>query len=172
LIELLRRADAGQAAVITGETTTSYGKLAADAEAVGAALADRGITRFAVLDHDAATVAALLAGAAQAGAEACQYPPDSDPHGVSTLAARFDHHVLVTARHELEHELKVIDPAQFMGQDVTGSPTSPPASRPLLTLTTGTTGTPRGVRQDWDRLLRTVRRVEPSPDQRWLLAYG
>ena len=38
--------------------------------------------------------------------------------------------------------------------------------------TTGTTGTPRGVRHDWSRLLRGTARIKPEPGHRWLLAYG
>ena len=49
---------------------------------------------------------------------------------------------------------------------------NPPEHRPHLVLTTGTTGTPRGVRHDWNRLLRSTRRIAPAPEQRWLLAYG
>ena len=38
-----------------------------------------------------------------------------------------------------------------------GAPsTAPPADRPHLVLTTGTTGAPRGVRHDWSRLLRST----------------
>ena len=39
-------------------------------------------------------------------------------------------------------------------------------------LTTGTTGAPRGVRHDWNRVLRAAGRIKPAPDERWLLAYG
>ena len=52
-----------------------------------------------------------------------------------------------------------------------GGDTAPPASRPVLILTTGTTGAPRGVRHDWDRLLARAADATPAPDQRWLLAY-
>ena len=51
-------------------------------------------------------------------------------------------------------------------------PGSRTEARPHLVLTTGTTGAPRGVRHDWNRLVRSVRRVQPAPDERWLLAYG
>src|SRR6185312_6690064 len=47
-----------------------------------------------------------------------------------------------------------------------------PPHRPHLVLTTGTTGTPRGVRHDWNRLLRATKRIAPGAGQRWLLAYG
>ena len=42
------------------------------------ALRRRGITSFAVVEPDAAWVLRLLAGAALAGAEPCQYQPDTD----------------------------------------------------------------------------------------------
>ncbi|NHA01562.1 long-chain fatty acid--CoA ligase [Nocardioides sp. W3-2-3] len=47
-----------------------------------------------------------------------------------------------------------------------------PESRPVMAMTTGTSGFPRGVRHEWDRLLRAVRKIKPAPDHRWLLAYG
>ena len=60
------------------EGSTSYGELLDDARRVAAALRQRGITRFAIVEPDAAWVIRLLAGAALAGAEPCQYQPDTD----------------------------------------------------------------------------------------------
>ena len=52
-------------------------------------------------------------------------------------------------------------------------PLPEPDERPLMILTTGTSGTPKGVRHDWSRLLRAV---SAPPDKehggRWLLAYN
>jgi acyl-CoA synthetase (AMP-forming)/AMP-acid ligase II len=172
LIELFRRADPTHAAIVTDEQVISYGELTIAAETIAAALSDRGITRVAVVDHDAGSVAALLAAASLVGAEACQYPPDSDPDQVSALAARFDHHTVVTPRADLGAELEVIDPARLSGTAAAPTPPAPPEERPLLVLTTGTTGAPRGVRHDWQRLMRGTARIESAPGQRWLLAYG
>jgi acyl-CoA synthetase (AMP-forming)/AMP-acid ligase II len=169
LIELLRRADPARPAIVTDERTTTYGELVERAEAVATGLVTRGITRFAVLDSDAATVIALLAGASLAGAEACQYPPTDDPAEVAELAGRFDHDVVVTSREDLT--VPFMRAAELLTE--AGAPIeSPPGERPLLVLTTGTTGAPRGVRHDWNRVLRAARRIEPTPDERWLLAYG
>jgi acyl-CoA synthetase (AMP-forming)/AMP-acid ligase II len=170
LIELLRRADPARPAIVTDDGTVTYRELAARAAAVAAALAQREITRFAVLDHDAATVAALLAGAALAGAEACQYPPIDDLTELAALIERFDHVIVVTRRAELPAGAQPIHPDALLAAEP--STTEPPETRPLLVLTTGTTGTPRGVRHDWNRLLRSTRRIGPAPEQRWLLAYG
>jgi acyl-CoA synthetase (AMP-forming)/AMP-acid ligase II len=64
----------------------------------------------------------------------------------------------------------VLTPAALAG---IGAPSArPPGERPLLILTTGTTGTPRGVRHDWSRLLRAASRIRPAVEERWLLAYG
>jgi acyl-CoA synthetase (AMP-forming)/AMP-acid ligase II len=169
LIELLRRADPARPAIVTDERTTTYGELVERAEALATGLVTRGITRFAVLDSDAATVIALLAGASLAGAEACQYPPTDDPAEVVELAGRFDHDVVVTSREDLT--VPFMRAAELLTE--AGAPIeSPPGERPLLVLTTGTTGAPRGVRHDWNRVLRAARRIEPTPDERWLLAYG
>ena len=45
-------------------------------------------------------------------------------------------------------------------------------AQPLAIRTTGTTGTPKAARHDWRTLARTVAKVSPHHDQRWLLAYG
>jgi acyl-CoA synthetase (AMP-forming)/AMP-acid ligase II len=171
VIELLRRADPQRSAVVTDEVSVTYRTLTARAEATAVGLRESGIDRFAILDHDAATVVALLAGAALAGAEACQYPPTDDPAEVAALAHRFDHDVIVTDDPNLAAGLEAIAPSALL--DARGpAPTTPPAARPLLVLTTGTTGIPRGVRHDWNRVLRAAARIQPAPGQRWLLAYG
>jgi acyl-CoA synthetase (AMP-forming)/AMP-acid ligase II len=117
---------------------------------------------------------AILAGSAAAGVEACLYPPAAadEVHG---LLGRFDHDVVATDRDDLDA------PQLLRLSDLVGSTTEsgsggddqePPSPRPHLVLTTGTTGAPRGVRHDWDRLLRSTRRIKPGADERWLLAYG
>jgi acyl-CoA synthetase (AMP-forming)/AMP-acid ligase II len=170
LIELLRRADPARPAIVTENGATSYGELVRRAEAIAAGLAERGNSRFGVLDHDAATVVALFAAGSLAGAESCQYPPIDDIAEAAELAARFDHHVLVTDRGDLPAGLQGVRP-----DDLTASADAPvdaPTTRPLLVLTTGTTGTPRGVRHDWNRVLRSAGRIKPAVGERWLLAYG
>jgi acyl-CoA synthetase (AMP-forming)/AMP-acid ligase II len=172
LIELLRRAEPSRPAVVTEWGTTHYRELRQRAEALAAGLRARGITRFASLDHDAATAIALFAAASLAGAEACQYPPTTDQDEIATLLTRFEHTVLVAGEPVavpggvtvLASE-ELIDPAAEPIDE-------PPAQRPHLVLTTGTTGAPRGVRQDWNRVLRGAARITPAPEQRWLLAYG
>jgi acyl-CoA synthetase (AMP-forming)/AMP-acid ligase II len=160
LIELLRRADPACSAVVTDDGVTTYGELVARAEAVATVLLDREMRRFAVVDPNATTVATLLAGASLAGVEACQYPPLDDVVEIAELAARFDHETVVTPF------------AALPARDAAAPVLDPPERRPLLVLTTGTTGIPRGVRHDWGRLLRGTRRIAPAPGQRWLLAYG
>jgi acyl-CoA synthetase (AMP-forming)/AMP-acid ligase II len=171
LIELLRRADRARPAVVSDDRTTTYAELVAGAESVASALLARGISRFAALDHDAATVLAVMAGASLAGSESCQYPPLEDPGEILELTRRFDHDVVLTAtpRPDLPG-VEVVALDQLTGDPP--APADPPAQRPLLVLTTGTTGVPRGVRHDWNRVLRAAARIKPAPDERWLLAYG
>jgi acyl-CoA synthetase (AMP-forming)/AMP-acid ligase II len=170
LIELLRRADPARPAIVTDDGSTTYGELVDRALSAAASLAEHGAARFAVLDHDAGTVAALLAAASLAGAEACLYPPTDDLGEIAGLAGRFDHDTLVTARRDVPGGARAIRPAAlFAAERAAGGA---PPSRPHLVLTTGTTGAPRAVRHDWNRLLRSTRRIAPAPGQRWLLAYG
>ena len=142
--------------MVIDEQSTSYGELLDRAEAAAGGLRDREITRFANLDHDAAGTVALFAAASLIGAEACQYPPDLDAADVAALAERFGHDAILREDH-LHGAAVHADPA---------------VTRPHLVLTTGTTGAPRGVRHDWNRILRGTARIAPAPSQRWLLAYG
>ena len=170
MIELLRRADPARPAIVTDDGTTSYAELLARAERLAAGLLARDVRRIAILDHDAETVAGALAAASLVGIEACMYPPTDDPAELAGLAERFDHDLVLTRRSDVPAPLRALDP-DAVRSDVP-APAEPPQARPHLVLTTGTTGAPRGVRHDWNRLLRSTRRIAPAPGQRWLLAYG
>jgi acyl-CoA synthetase (AMP-forming)/AMP-acid ligase II len=170
LIELLERvaaADPERPAIVTDEGEVSYVALRDRARALAAALLARRSERFAVQETDAATVVALLAGASLAGVEVCQYPPTAQDAEVAELAGRFDHDLLVTR--DGSGAVATLHPDELVAAD---APPAPPARRPLLVLTTGTTGAPRGVRHDWSRLLRATARIGDGRGQRWLLAYG
>ena len=175
MIELLRRAaqvDDPRPAVITDDREVGYPQLVADAHAVAAALTAAGITRFGIVDDDAANVVALLAGASLVGVETCVYPPVDTAEDVHRLTERFDHEVLVTNRTDLGSGLRVLRAADLIATDPGEPPPEPTPTRPLLVFTTGTTGFPRAVRQDWNRVLRPFVNLRPAPGERWLLAYG
>jgi acyl-coenzyme A synthetase/AMP-(fatty) acid ligase len=110
---------------------------------------------------------ALLAAASLVGAEACEYPPTDDLDEIAALTTCFDHHVVVSSHPDVADAIAAGD-LRGCGP----APDGPPAARPHLILTTGTTGTPRGVRHDWNRILRPANRIARAPEQRWLLAYG
>lgn len=174
MIELLQaaaRRDATAPAVITDDRTFAYAELADQAAAIAAGLAARGIRRFGIVHQDAAAVIALLAGASLAGAEPCLYPPLDNEDVATDCAARFDHEIVISDGLEQTTRFEVLSLNDITAADQ-HPPATPPADRPLLVLTTGTTGTPRGVRHDWSRVLRSVRHAESGSGQRWLLAYG
>lgn len=177
MIELLERLageDPERTAVLTYAGSTSYAELVEASLRVAAALRHEGVTRFAIVDHEADIVIPLLAGAAAVGVEACLYPP-AEAQEVRDLLERFDHSVLVTDRSDLEGLTdRVIATGELIGFGAppTNSDLSTPSERPLLVLTTGTTGAPRGVRHDWTRLLGGTARTRPGTGERWLLAYG
>jgi acyl-CoA synthetase (AMP-forming)/AMP-acid ligase II len=176
VIELLRRAagsDPGSAAIVSDERTWTYGELLERSEALAAAFGRAGVERFGSVTPDAADVVTLLAAASLAGVEACQYPPTSDDAAARDLAGRLDHTVVVTDP-ALLTDLSGRTTIDQLLAAAEGGPRvdAPPAARPLLVLTTGTTGVPRAARHDWARLLRATERIQPAPDQRWLLAYG
>ena len=131
------------------------------------------MTRFAVAEPDAAWVMRLLAGAALAGAEPCQYQPDTDAASSPRRRKRSATTVVVTRR-------TTSGPARSTSFAPTSSwPTirtcafvSSDGPQPLVIRTTGTTGAPKAARHDWRVLAQTVANIPPRPDQRWLLAYG
>jgi acyl-CoA synthetase (AMP-forming)/AMP-acid ligase II len=173
LFELLREAarrDPEQLAAIADDVPLTYADLAAKATGAAAALRERGIERLGIVDQDAAVVLPLLAASSLAGAEACVYPPLDRPEIAAATAERFGHDLIVSAAADLDLEAEVLDPEELFAAEP--GPAGLPERRPLLILTTGTTGEPRGVRHDWSRLLRRTARVRPAPDERWLLAYG
>jgi acyl-CoA synthetase (AMP-forming)/AMP-acid ligase II len=158
-----------QVAVVSPFGEATYGDLAVRARASAAELTARGIRRFGILEQDPAAVLALLAGSALAGAEACVYPLAATDDAVDDLAVRFEHDVVVTGRAGISAVR--VPPVAFLESS---APEVEPAAdpRPVMVMTTGTSGRPRGVRHQWDRILRASRRIKPSTDQRWLLAYG
>lgn len=175
MFELLRRVadeEPGRVAVVTHETSRSYADLVADSLRVAHALVREGITRLAVVDHEAPVIVPLLAGASLVGVEVTQYPP-VEADEVRDLLTRFDHDVLVTDRRDLaDLGARVVPTTDLLGGEPGDVPPSADGGRPHLVLTTGTTGAPRGVRHDWDRLLRGSTRIRPAAGERWLLAYG
>lgn len=172
MIELLQRAaaaDGAAVATVTDDNAVTYAELLRMSTAMAAGLQSRGIERIAVVEPDAATVLALLAASSAVGVQVCQYAPDVSPDAAAELAERFDHTVALSRRTDLRFD-RVVTPADLLAEP--GESPVPPQQRPLMVLTTGTTGAPRGVLHDWGRLLRSVERVKPAPGERWLLAYG
>jgi acyl-CoA synthetase (AMP-forming)/AMP-acid ligase II len=174
MIGLLDRAAASTPdtlAVSTPEGASTYAELLQEARTVGAALRDRRIDRFAVVEPDARVVLALLAGAALAGAEPCQYQADVAVGEFTAQAGVLGHRVVVTRRDDLAGPFDVVRPDDLLA----GSPDhtlSAGPTQPLLIRTTGSTGLPTAAKHDWQVLARTVASVRPRPTQRWLLAYG
>lgn len=179
MIRLLEAAAArtpSQPAVITPEGVVSYDDLLAEARIVAAALTRRGITRFAIVEPDAAWVLRLLGGAAAAGVEPCQYQPDIDATQFAEQSATLGHEFVVSRREDLVGDFTVIRPQELLADagDATTSSldVATDGPQPLMIRTTGTTGLPKAARHDWSVLARTAQDAKPRPEQRWLLAYG
>lgn len=157
------------AAVVGDDGSTGYGELERAARRVAAGVRSIGRDRIGVVEPDATRAVTLLAAGSLLGVEICFYPPVATPGEVAELAERLDHDVLVSDRDDLDR------PTVRYADLLVGEPVElaqPPSRQPVLILTTGTTGLPRGARHDWDRLLVRARRAEPAAEQRWLLAYG
>jgi acyl-CoA synthetase (AMP-forming)/AMP-acid ligase II len=174
MILLLERAAAhapDHPAVVTHEATTTYAELRTAARRVAGGLVAAEITRFAIVEPDAARVLQLLAGAALVGSEPCQYQADIAPDEFAAQAASIGHDVVVTRRADLSGPFRVVDPDDLAAA-AADDRAAPGDTQPLLIRTTGTTGVPKAARHDWSILSRTVADISPRPEQRWLLAYG
>jgi acyl-CoA synthetase (AMP-forming)/AMP-acid ligase II len=173
LLEAAAASSPDREAVVTSEGASTYGELLEDARRVATGLRRRGITRFAVVEPDAGWVLRLLAGAALAGAEPCQYQPDTDATEFADHASMLDHKFVVSRREDLTGSFEVVRPETLVAVDAdTTLRADADTEQPLMIRTTGTTGLPKAARHDWRILGTTVASVRPMPDQRWLLAYG
>jgi acyl-CoA synthetase (AMP-forming)/AMP-acid ligase II len=174
LIEVLRRAAADvpdQPVVISPEHALDYAGALSRAEALARGLAARSIDRFACLVDDVGDLVALLAAASATGAEPCVYPDRfGSGDDLGELAEPFGHEVVVTDRQLTGGSIETVELEQLMEDGGTLPPA--PERAPVLVLTTGTTGRPKGVRHDWTRLVNTVRHPDETPGARWLLAYN
>jgi acyl-CoA synthetase (AMP-forming)/AMP-acid ligase II len=175
MILLLQSAAAAapeRVAVVTPEGSSSYGALLDDARRIAAAFTAQKLTRVAIVEPDAAWVIRLLAGAALAGVEPCQYQADTDPQEFSEQATALGHGVVVTRRTDLAGALEVLRPDELNATPARAFRAVEDGPQPVMIRTTGTTGLPKAARHDWRVLSKTVESVRSAPEQRWLLAYG
>lgn len=179
MIELLRRAadrSPDTVAVIAESGEWSYRRLTDEALALAGGLRAAGIDRFAIVSNDIPLVIALLAASSLVGAEACTYAPDITREDLERQAATFGHRAVVSDRSDLGDlgdVVTVLRPAQLLEHDAAIDEVADlPARRPLLVLTTGSTGAPKGVRHDWSRQLARMADARDGSGQVWLLAYG
>lgn len=173
MIELLREAAhelPDHPAIITPSRTLTFAELLAAAETAAAELLRRGIDRVAVLDNDADVVWALLAAGSLSGVEVCVYPIAATDEAIDELRTRLEHKIVVTTQDIGGGGL--LDPSQLLvgTERYRGEP--PAGPRRLLVLTTGTSGHPQAAENDWQRVMRQAEHIVPTPDHRWLLAYG
>jgi acyl-CoA synthetase (AMP-forming)/AMP-acid ligase II len=173
MIELLRAAaakDPDHVAIASTTGQLSYAELTSRAERTAAALRARGVTRFAALDSDPAVIWTLLAAGSLIGAESCIYPPAAPDGDIATLRERFGHDLLISSR-VLPGQGGVLRPDDLLeASPLAAEPRADP--RPLLILTSGTTGPSKAAVHHWARVLRMAEGVQATPEHRWLLAYG
>jgi acyl-CoA synthetase (AMP-forming)/AMP-acid ligase II len=172
LIEVLRRAaakDGDAVAMVAGGRELTYAEAVDRAESVARDLNARGISRFGIAAQDPIDVLTLLAASSAAGAEACVYPRDLDASGIAGFAARLDHDVVVADSDPGIAGVSAIAPAELGSEE---GELGEAEADPVLILTTGTSGVPKGVRHTWSRLIGSVRHSDKNEGSRWLLAYN
>ena len=111
-----------------------------------------------------------LAGFSLAGIEACVYPRDLDRSSLTALASKLGHEVVVSGRRHALQDARVVT----IGELEAAAESPPPAvdRAPVLILTTGTTGEPKGVEWSHGALMENLRGLNklaaPSPAGRWV----
>jgi acyl-CoA synthetase (AMP-forming)/AMP-acid ligase II len=174
LLELLRTHAAerpdGIAVIEADGTAVRFSELVSQAEAVARWLEAEGVDRFAVQTTSLPDLLAVLAGASLVGAEPCAYRADLSGDDLVAMLERFEHRVLLGPSDPPTVATRAVPiaEARLEAGDL------PPAAdqSPLLVLTTGTTGVPKGARHDWRRLLAAAGGRKPAPGTRWLFAYN
>ena len=175
LIELVQEAAAEapeQPVLISSVRSLSYRQCQGRAEAVARGLHERGIERFGSAVEAPADILVAVVAASACGAEACVYPRDLDAAGIGRFAQRFGHPVVLTDEGQAldgAHRVALYELEREVGR---AAPLPNPGHAPVLILTTGSTGEPKGARHDWARLVHAVRRPDTRPGARWLLAYN
>jgi len=173
LIEVVRKAAAevpDQPVVISSSGSETYSDCLRRSEAVARGLLERGIDRFGCALAAPEDVVVVAVASSASGSDACIYPNDVDAAGLSGLAERFSHSVVVT---DGAIELQGCETVSL--EELASTTTEPlaiPERTPVLVLTTGTTGEPKGARHDWSQLVKAVQSRDPEPGKRWLLAYN
>ena len=167
------RATPDKPVVISARGETSYAQCSARAQSFVVGLRARGITRFGCRVADVSEMIALLGASAALGVEACMYAGALGIDEITTIAAHFNHDVLIT---EADDPMAAL-PGAIVLDTLAGNASGDeldhtPDECPLLTLTTGTTGLPKGARNDWRRLVTSHQRRTGYPDARWLLAHA
>ncbi|PWN04922.1 long-chain fatty acid--CoA ligase [Nocardioides silvaticus] len=174
MIDLLRRVaerDRDAVAVIAESGTWTYGQLVDEADRLAHGLRAAGIDRFAIVTNDIPAIVALLAASSLVGAEACTYAPIASVEEIQDQTASFEHRFVVSDREDLDAlAAEVVRPGDLLADGPTLD--VPPERRPLMVLTTGSTGAPKGVRHDWSRQLKRMEDARDGSGQTWLLAYG
>jgi acyl-coenzyme A synthetase/AMP-(fatty) acid ligase len=159
-----------QPLVITPDRSVTYGECLQLSERFARGLMGRSIDRFACVLSNPADVIAVLCASSAIGSEACVFPADIDAKTADDYLDSFEQPVVISDRALSLKLVDVLPPRRLLADEPARPEFDGPF--PVLILTTGTTGRPRGVRHDWSRLVGAARRAAPEPGARWLLAYN
>lgn len=156
---------------ISPTRTLTYAELLRNGQKLAGAIALQRLDRFAIAVDELGDVLGLLLAASLTGSEACIYPRCAEPERVVELAEDFGHPVVVAdSAADVPGPISVVSLDSLTDAEPLTEPSS--ESTPLLVLTTGTTGKPKGARHDWRRLAAGVRRPDEIDGTRWLFAYS
>jgi acyl-coenzyme A synthetase/AMP-(fatty) acid ligase len=167
LIDTVVEVDPDRALLVTAERSLSYADLSLRARSVAAGLAAARIDRFGVACATPVDTIVALVAASAIGAEACVYPR-CDLANSELLASEFGHATVLVS----DSDTGLVG-ARTIGSLEQPSDSTPAASGdPVLILTSGTTGRPKGTRHRWSRLLSAAHPDDRGGARRWLLAYN
>lgn len=155
------------AALVVDGNVVTWADLDRRCRQLAAGIVERGIARLAIAVDDPQIRIESMIAASGVGAEVCVYPTGLGADDVASLCERFGHTVALVDTVSSDGQVTLSD---LVRPD--GSEPNVEGVAPLLVLTTGTTGLPKGVRHDWRRLVSRASRFTSPPSSRWLLTYN
>lgn len=173
LIELLRQAATRapeRPLLVTPTAQVTYDEALTRVRSIAQGLWSRSISRFGLDMTNEENILITLIASTAVGTEACVYPQVPDDAGLQRFASTFGHSVVLTDRRRGPLPLTTYALDDIATAD--GDLPPAPSSAPVLILTTGTTGAPKGARHDWSRLAAASHGRDRESPGRWLLAYN
>ena len=140
------------------------------------AITRRGIHRIACYVQDSPDLVVLLCACSMTGCEVSVFNREYTADEIAALIERFNFSTLVVDTKLAIPSVRTVELSELLADADRETKTDVEQiltiqDSPLMILTTGTTGSPKGVRYTWSSLVAQAKRKPDLSGSRWLLAY-